>query len=487
MARELVLGLDVGTSSVKALFLEPGGDFVFRDESKLEIFRDGNHAEQNPLHYLAAVKELVARNQGLMNEVIAIGLSGQTPTVVCIDDAGNPTFNALTWQDSRAEKEASDLANQFGNPVSVVGTSLPWSASACPAKLYWLAKNDLNVVKRTRWVLQPKDFVGFALTGKALSDPWSTKGICNVLSREPITQLLDFVGWSSEVMPELADGHFSRGETTKECQDKFGIPTGIPVSVGWSDAMSGMLALGVMVRPTSFIITGTSAIVGSSSLEQPEDGGILYVIPKSCAPLAITYGPTQMSGGSISWMAKLLEVSEDSLISKGAADEKKSAPLYLPYINGERAPLWRNDIRGRFVDLDVAHDQSSLARSVMEGISWAERQVLDKSESITKVKNPAVVLGGHAGNDKRWESIRARTIGRKLLRYEDADTTTRGSAMLAYAMLTGTLEKSFAALSITPEERETSLEELQYANSNYQAFQKAQSSLLADYQTGQER
>ena len=257
--------------------------------------------------------------------------------------------------------------------------------------------------------------------------------------------------------------------------------------MGWSDAMSGMLALGVMVRPTSFIITGTSAIVGSSSLEQPEDGGTLYVIPKSCAPLAITYGPTQMSGGSISWMAKLLEINEDALISKGAADDKKSTPLYLPYINGERAPLWRNDIRGRFVDLDVAHDQSSLARSVMEGISWAERQVLDKSESITKVKNPAVVLGGHAGNDKRWESIRARTIGRKLLRYEDADTTTRGSAMLAYAMLTGTLEKSFAALSITPAEREPGLDDLQYANSNYQAFQKAQSSLLADYQTGQER
>ena len=109
MARQLVLGIDVGTSSVKALFLEPSSKFILRDEIKLKVTRVGKAAEQDPLEYLSAVQQLVRRNQELVSDVIAIGLSGQTPTVICIDNKGNPTSPALIWQDSRAEREAKDL------------------------------------------------------------------------------------------------------------------------------------------------------------------------------------------------------------------------------------------------------------------------------------------------------------------------------------------------------------------------------------------
>jgi len=172
LARQLVLGIDIGTSSVKALFLEPFGDFVARDEMKLPLTRDGNRVEQDPWDYVNAVRSLLQRNLNLVEQTVAIGLSGQTPTVVCIDEKGNPTSPALIWQDNRAEKEAADLRERFGNPVSVIGTSLPWSPSACPAKLLWLSQNNPNVVSKSRWVLQPKDFVGFHLTGTAVSDPW---------------------------------------------------------------------------------------------------------------------------------------------------------------------------------------------------------------------------------------------------------------------------------------------------------------------------
>ncbi len=271
LANQLVLGIDIGTSSVKALFLEPYGSFVARDEAKLPIHRDGKRVEQDPLDYLIAVKELAKRNSDLLKKVVAIGLSGQTPTVVCVDAEGNPTLPALIWQDNRADEEARVLAEQFGNPLELIGTSLPWSASACPAKLMWISKHKKTELSKTRWVLQPKDFVGMHLTGKAISDPWSSKGLCNVKTRAAIDELLDFVGWSSNVSPLLADGYESRGEVTEKSADLFGIPAGIPVSVGWSDAMTGMLALGVMTEPRSFIITGTSAIVGVSCRQSPSD------------------------------------------------------------------------------------------------------------------------------------------------------------------------------------------------------------------------
>lgn len=487
LARQLVLGIDIGTSSVKALFLEPFGDFVARDEMKLPLTRDGNRVEQDPWDYVNAVRSLLQRNLNLVEQTVAIGLSGQTPTVVCIDEKGNPTSPALIWQDNRAEKEAADLRERFGNPVSVIGTSLPWSPSACPAKLLWLSQNNPNVVSKSRWVLQPKDFVGFHLTGTAVSDPWSTKGLCNVITRTAIDELLNYVGWSPEVVPHLADGYESRGEVSAHGAELFGIKPGIPVSVGWSDAMCGMLALGVMTQPTSFIITGTSAIVGASSRENPADGGGLYVIPQTCAPMSITYGPTQMSGGSISWMSEVLGLTSDELITAGSKDSATSTPIFLPYINGERAPLWRNEIRGRLIDIDITHSRGSFARAAMEGISWAERQVVNEAERLTKCINERVVLGGHAGNDNRWEKIRMRTLGRSIARYEDADTTTRGSAMLAYAIKTSSLESAFEALSIKPVLSDVSEEDRKYAEINFVRYLEAQKSLLAESDTAKER
>lgn len=487
MARQLVLGIDIGTSSVKALFLEPFGDFVARDEEKLPMMRDGNHVEQDPWDYVNAVRKLLQRNRDLVEQSISIGLSGQTPTVVCIDENGNPTSQALIWQDNRADSEALELSGKFGNPVEVIGTSLPWSPSACPAKLMWLAKNSAEIVRKTRWVLQPKDFVGFHLTGNAISDPWSTKGLCNVLTRKAIHDLLEYVGWSSEIVPNLADGYQSRGDVSAHGAELFGIKAGVPVSVGWSDAMCGMLALGVMTQPTSFIITGTSAIVGASSKANPTDGGGLYVIPQTCAPMSITYGPTQMSGGAISWISEVLGLTSDELINIGSSDSAVNAPIFLPYINGERAPLWRNEIRGRFVDIDITHGRGSFARGAMEGISWAERQIVSEAERLTKQVNERVVLGGHAGNDSRWEKVRMRTLGRSITRYEDADTTTRGSAMLAYAIKTSSLEAAFEALAIQPKLSSATDDDRRYAEMNFARFLKAQESLISDFDAAKEK
>lgn len=484
MARELVLGIDIGTSSVKALFLEPNADFFRRDEEKLSINRNGSEVQQDSQEYLGAVAKLISRNQDLIDSVISIGLSGQTPTVVCADEHGNATFPALIWQDNRAEKEAQELKEKFGNPLPLIGTSLPWAASACPAKMFWLAKNKPEVVQKTKWIFQPKDFVGFHMTGESVSDAWSSKGLCNVLTSSPIHELLDYVGWKKTVVPEIRQGYESRGGISASGAGFFGLPEGIPVSVGWSDAMTGMLALGVMTKPTSFIITGTSAIVGSSSRITPNDGRNLYVIPESCSPLPITYGPTQTSGGAINWLSELLGISADELITLGSDDNSIRVPQFLPYIAGERAPLWRNDIRGRFLDIDVAHAKSSFARSVMEGISWAERQVVEEAERITNQSIDEVVLGGHAGNDKRWEKVRTRTLGRRTLRYEDPDTTTRGSAILAYALHTKDLNAAFTALAINPEVAEPDEVGVDYAKDNFAKFLTAQRNLLDELDKG---
>ena len=478
MSSNALLGIDVGTSSLKVLFIDIESGELHRDEVKLDIARDGARVEQSPEDYLNALKTIVGRNREWIDRTSAIGLSGQTPSLLGVDAVGNATTPTLIWQDNRAHVEADALAKRFGNPWEVIGTSLPWSPSGSPAKAFWLSKNNPEVVSKTRWLLQPKDFLGMHLTGDAISDPWSTKGLCGVRNIAPLTEVLEFAGWSDAVVPELRAGNASRGLTSKDCQNQIGIPSGIPVAVGWSDAMSGMLSLGVFHEPRSFIITGTSAIVGTSSEVTPMDAGSLYVIPRECAPLSVTYGPTQMSGGSISWAAGVLGTTEKELVELGATDVGIDAPIYLPYIAGERAPLWRNDIRGSFTQISIEHSRSSFARATMEGISFAERQVLELSQSLTKTNPERVVLGGHAGNDPRWSKVRRRTLSKSILRIEDADATCRGAAILAHSILSNDLAESYLKLAPHGETEEASADDVAYGQSHFARFLIEQRQLL---------
>lgn len=475
LAEELILGLDFGTSSVKGIFIDFKGTILKRVESKIETkYSLGTHAEQDALDYLVALKDISSKNSDLISRVVSIGLSGQTPSVVCADKDGQPVRPVLIWQDNRAVPEAEELERKFGNPLSVIGTSLPWSASACPAKLLWLSRHEEQTVHDTQWIFQPKDFVGFHLTGKSISDPWSSKGLCNVLTRKPITEVLSYIGWKDDVVPELLDGFQSRGTVTKQAADSFGFTEGTEVSVGWSDAMCGMTAMGVFSKPATFVITGTSAIVGSSSNTPPGDGGGLYIIPETCAPLAVTYGPTQSSGSSIAWASELFEVDTNELIELAMDASLADTPIYLPYINGERAPLWRPDLQAGFYGVTSDCKKSNLALAVMEGISFAERQVAELAETLNQVRQPSILLGGHAGNDHRWEKIRHRTLSRTIERFEDVDTTTRGSAMLAHAVITKNFSRSCEALSFQPLVSQPTSNDLMYSDTKFNEFLAAQ-------------
>lgn len=478
---ELILGLDLGTSSLKGVFLTEAGEIVAKYEIPLALSRSDNYVEQDAREYGLALERFVNENpqvKKLLTRVRVIGLSGHTPSLLGIDENGTPTFPVLIWQDNRAELEANQLSERFGDPRPLVGTSLPWSASGSAAKAFWISRHHSEWAQATRWLLQPKDFLGFLLTGEAISDPWSTKGLCNVRSGKPVVEVLEFAGWNPNVVPRLMNGFDSRGVTTSECESRFGIPAGIPVSVGWSDAMCGMLALGAFSQPTSFIITGTSAIVGTSSKHSPENDAPLYLIPDGSAPFPVTFGPTQMSGGSISWGAELLGLTDNQFVSLGASDSSANVPIYLPYIAGERAPLWRQDIRGSFTDISVMHGRSALARSVMEGICFAERQVLELSQKLSGTSPSEIVISGRAGNDPQWLKTRLRTMGQPIRVVDDVEITCRGSAILAHTLVTKEIVTSSQALGVSGVIHQPTLADLEYGQKNFERFLAEQRSLL---------
>jgi xylulokinase len=472
MKRRIVVGIDVGTSSVKAMFASVTGEVICRLERQLiTAYGDNGRAEQDADDYWTALKEILHEARGLVDDIVAIGLSGHTPSVVCITAGGEPTYPVMTWQDTRATSQASELRAALGDPVALIGTSLPWSASACPAKLSWIAEHEPAVMAATRWVLQPKDFLGFRLTGEAISDPWSSKGLCNVLTHEPVMEVFDQIGWSPSVLPEIRQGTQMRGTLTVRAAAELGLGrAGIPVTVGYSDAMCGMLAIGALTQPTDFIITGTSAIVGVSTAKRVSDAGGLYVIPTTCSPLSVVYGPTQSSGAAVEWAARLFMTSIDHVMDNALTADPEMTPTFLPYISGERAPLWRTDVRGSFSNVSVSAGQAEFFAAVLQGISFAERSILDLAASLLGASHGHVILGGHAGNDDRWLPIRLRTLGRALSRKSDIDSTTRGSAILAMTLLDLTLQESVRILSPDSEHSVPTAGEIDYARREFAKF-----------------
>jgi xylulokinase len=427
------LGLDVGTSSTKALLVDDRGVVLARGHASYESSSTSpGGAEQDPSDYLEAVRRAIATCGAGDAPLAGIGLVGQTPTLLLVGRGGEAVWPALTWQDTRASVEASELEKELGASERLFGTELPWSPTYPPAKLRWLARHEPGVIDETEWLLQPKDYVGLQLTGSPLSDPWSSKGIAHIIDGTPAHEALERVGWPSRVAPPVAPAWSQRGVVSERAAKAFGVCAGTPVSVGWSDALGGMLAVGAFAGETGFVLSGTSSIVGVSTRSASARDARLLSIPTACAPLAVLYGPTQSSGASVEWLARLFGTDVErvlELASDPAAGAHEPAS-FVPYLAGERAPIWRSDVTGALLGLSLQHGRADVARAVVAGVCLSERHVLSIAEGVLGREAVTVQVGGRGVSRAPWRSARSRALERPLLLIDEPDVSALGAAML---------------------------------------------------------
>ncbi|MCU1493766.1 MAG: hypothetical protein JWO62_1530 [Acidimicrobiaceae bacterium] len=441
------LGIDVGTTATRVTVIAEDGSQVAMGSANYPTARDGpGIAEQDPRDWTSALAEALARADSQRWPISAIGVCGQTPTVVFVDAAGNPLRRALIWQDVRAMAEARELAARLGDPEPLIGTALPWSAANMPAKLLWLSRHEPTLLGSTSWVLQPKDFIAMQLSGQACSDPWSSKGLCRVDTGAPAFEVLEACGWPSSCCPVTAPAWDVAGTTTKAAADRFGLPIGTPVTVGWSDALAQVLAAGCFSRSSAFAFSGTSSIVGSPVEDPDVRAGGLFSVPATCAPLPLLYGPTQSSGSAILWAARLLGCEPEEVAALGA-QATSSQPAFVPYLSGERAPLWNEDVRALLVGLAEEHGRAEIARAVVSGVLFSARHVLELVARATGSPIREVELVGRGVGDASFEAIAGDSMMVPLRFHEDSDMSARGAAMLAAMSLGWDLATASTRLS----------------------------------------
>lgn len=451
---ETLLGIDVGTTSCKVGVYDLKGNMVAQASNSYPTYQQApREIEQNPQDWWKAVEmaigQLRQKSKVKMSSIVGIGLSGQTPTQVFVDRKGKILRRAIIWRDTRSVEEARWLRKKIGKRrmEKFLGMDLPIQPNWLPARLLWLKKHEPQILQRAFKILQAKDFIGYKLTGCFFSDRWCSKGMVNLKTGRVASEFFKVLGISEEIVPKIYKPYEVVGRVRKEIGNRIGIPKDIPVVAGWSDALCGMLATGSLsASGRAFNITGTSEIVGLTSLSLPKLTYGLMSIPSTITnTVSVIYGPTQSGGDSLKWAGEaLMDLKEkagseslslrglDSLLSGAESIVPGSeGMIFLPYLEGERAPIWDANAKGLFIGITRMHRRGHFIRSILEGVAYSVRHLLEIAEKSAGRKVDKIRIAGGGAKINLWNQIRADVTGRCIEKLQVLETGTLGAAMLA--------------------------------------------------------
>ncbi|NLK39298.1 MAG: hypothetical protein GX303_03480 [Clostridiales bacterium] len=442
MSNDYILGIDIGTGSCKIEAFTPEGVSVGKATCSYPLYRGENGiVEQEAEDYwkatITALGQLFSANPEIKGKIRGIGLTGQTPSEIFVDRQGLPLRQVITWQDTRAIVEADLIRAKYseGQLFDILGSNVPVSPNWTSSRLMWVARNEPNIAARCYKILQPKDYIGLKLTGNYQSDSWTFKSLVHLKTFTTNESYLNFLGFSSNHLPKIAHWNELRGTVSQRAAKLTGLPAGIPVSTGLSDAPATMLGSGVFEKPSlAFNCSGTSEIVGISTEKEQYTKGLMTVPPYITGTLSILYGPTQGGGNSLFWLKNNVTSQSDFnvLIQEASSVAAGSEGLlFIPYLSGERAPIWNAKAKGAFLNLTSMHDRRHFARAVMKGVAFSVRHCLEVARKADKQVLKTLRITGGGSRIPLWCKIKCDVCGLPVEILECEDSTALGAAMTA--------------------------------------------------------
>ncbi len=434
----LLLGVDVGTTSCKATVFDLDGRVAGSGASggyTVDLGPDG-HAEQSAAAFWHAAREAIAAALAPLGRpppVAAVGLCGAWTNVFARD--GQPLERAITWQDTRARAEAEWLTAKVGaaRMDAWLGISLPISPGLPVARLLWLRQHRPELLDGRVCMAQAKDLVGWHLTGHWATD--FVSGICLVdpRTRRIAPELVELLGLPASLLPPLHAPSDVIGAVSDVAAAATGLPAGIPVICGIVDSWASMFGTGLGVPGIACDVTGTSEIVGLAAAAPAADARGLLSVPLRDG-LSVVYGLTVAGGDSLAWCAEAFFEAEGFVgFERAAAGAPPGAGgmLFLPYLLGERSPVWDERVRAGFVQVDRGHGRPHFARAVIEGLGHCVRQILELAEAVGGTRTEVVRASGGGARSALVNQVKADILQRPVEVLEVTEAGTLGAAMLA--------------------------------------------------------
>lgn len=422
------IGIDIGTTTVKCILFKEGPELVAQAEKEYEtILPKPSWVQQDPTQWwnktVECIRLVLAKSWVNPEDIKVISVSSQAPAVLPVDKEGRPLHDALIWMDRRSKEERNILRETVGEKkvFDITGNRLDTYFTL--TELMWFLRNRPKLMERCYKVLQVNGYINYKLTGVFSIDDShaSITQIYDIHNNCFSSELLAAIGADQSLMPEVYSCCEPIGKITKETAKLTGLSENTTVLAGIVDATATGLEIGVYEDGRVAEMTGTSSVVliGFDQLVTREELSYLKGWKQDST---ILYGAMSSAGGSLKWFRDSLYGGEtpkkDSYDRINREIEKMakrpSKIIFLPYLAGERAPIWDPDARGTFIGLNLNTNRAEMMRAIMEGTCFALQNNLDQAINMGIPVNGLVCCGGCSKSDI-WLKIKASVIQKEIM------------------------------------------------------------------------
>lgn len=446
-AGSYLLGLDLGTSSLKGVLMAPDGRVLAdASESYPTLRPHQGWSEQDPADWLAAVRRVAAalaqRMPAEFSALGGIGLCSAAHLPVLLDARNRVLRPAILWNDMRSVAEVEFLTRHHLDAIRAIAANEPSCTWTLP-QLIWVAAHEPAAIRDAACLLSSKDYLGFILTGRKAMDATAAAATLMYDARQGIwsPELTALSGLAPSAFPPILSSEAVLG-LTGEGADLLGLPPGIPVITGCLDSAAEMIACGVTGADDGAVVrVGSSGAILAVGTPDHVPGVLNYPLPLGQGHY--WQAGTNSAATSVQWIRDLtVSAREGAEFSYASMDRMVAstrpgpdAIIFHPFLQGERAPYWNPALKAGFSGVAISHGWPDFLRAAMEGVAYSLRDCLDlmleRGASVARAR----LVGGIA-RSAVWGQIVADVLGFPLEQLEDADSA-KGAAMLALAGLHG--------------------------------------------------
>lgn len=411
----MFVGIDLGTSSVKAMLVDDQQKIIGSCSAELSVSRPhSGWSEQNPAEWINAVEQVVAglkqNYSSALSKVQGIGLAGHMHGATLIDASDKVIRPCMLWNDTRSHLQASKFD---ANPIfRKLSGNIVFPGFTAP-KVDWVRENEPENFGKISKILLPKDYLRFWLTGEYVSEMSDASGTSwlDVEKRDWSSELLSVCELERSFMPMLVEGCDVSGVLRTELASKWGMPSNVVVAGGAGDNAASAIGMGTVAAGSAFISLGTSGVLfaaNDSYLPNPESAvhTFCHALPKTWHQMGVILSATD----SLNWLSKITSDDANTLTSLlGKELRTPTKTLFLPYLGGERTPHNDADVRGSFVGLEHESGKLELTQAVLEGVVFAFKDNLKAlNEAGTNIDRATAVGGG--ANSEYWLKLLASIL-----------------------------------------------------------------------------
>lgn len=437
-----LLGLDISTTSAKALLIDERGAVIASKTTPQPISTPKPlWSEQHPADWWDGIVESI---RGVLREnnldaasIAAVGLTGQMHGLVLMDAAGEVLRPAILWNDQRTGAQCDAITERVGFERLIQLTGNRALTGFTAPKIVWVREHEPDIYARAAHMLLPKDYIRYKLTGDYAMDMSEASGtlLLDVANRRWSSEVLDALDIPAAWMPALVEGSEITGVISAEAAALTGLKAGTPVVGGGGDQAAGAVGVGAIDPGVVSLVVGTSGVVFAPLNQyRYEPQGRLHAFGHAVPGRWHFMGVTLSAAGSLQWYHDTLahNLSFDDLL-RPAADVPAGSDglIFLPYLSGERTPHPDPLARGAFIGLTTRHTQAHMTRAVLEGVAFSLKDCFNLMANADLPANLEIRVSGGGAKSRLWRQILADVLNATLVTTNSTEGAAYGAALLA--------------------------------------------------------